>query len=308
MNHKGSSAGWSGYRGLIGVVVGVGLLGLGGIFYRFGIGTETSKKPPAAPVDNYAQKPVRAMNMALGPMVFLARELDFTVKTAKGDKLDDSRIATRVESQLLGLRDLYRQEIAKNTKLVGSLILQFSVNPAGEVIQIKEVSGRINDAEFKNTVAAETGRWTFPGLVTEPVTVQCPLLFVQEGMDITTLVHWESLLTGVAEKKVTATVATKPESTQPAKAITPIAPPTAIAKPAPAAMKVGDEEVRIKYATLLRKEPNFSAPVLATFTIGTKVTVIHRGHDWLEVKSHHSGPSGYIRKEFAIPVDVAVNR
>ncbi len=308
MNHNGSSAGWSGYKGLIGVVVGVGLLGLGGIFYGFGIGTETSKKLPVAPVDNHAQKPVRVMNMALGPMVFLARELDFTVKTAKGDKLDDSRIATRVESQLLGLRDLYRQELAKNTKLVGSLILQFSVNPAGEVSQIKEVSGRINDAEFKNTVAAEIGGWTFAGLATEPVTVQCPLLFVQEGMDITTLVHWESLLTGVAEKKATATVATKPESTQQAKASAPTAPPTVIAKPAPAAMKVDGEEVRIKYATLLRKEPNFSAPVLATFTIGTRVTVIHRGRDWLEVKSHHSGPSGYIRKEFAIPVDVAVNR
>ena len=73
-------------------------------------------------------------------------------------------------------------------------------------------------------------------------------------------------------------------------------------------MKTGGQEVRIKYATLLRKEPNFSAPVLTTFTIGTKLTVINRSSDWLEVKSHHNGPSGYIRKEFAIPVEVAVYR
>lgn len=305
MDHNGGSTGWFGFKGLI--VVAVGALGLGAMYFSSGIGTETSKKP-APPPDKHAQKPVHTMNMALGPMVFLARDLGFTIKTAKGDKLDDSRIATRVETQLLGLRDLYRQEIAKNSKLVGSMILQFNVNPAGEVSQVKEVSGRINDAEFKKTVAAETGRWTFAALVAEPITVQCPLLFVQEGMDITTLVHWESLLTGVAENKVNATVTTKPESTHQAKTSTPTAPPTAIAKAAAATVKTDGEEVRINYSTLLRKEPNFSAPVITTFTIGTKVTVINRSRDWLEVKSHHDGPSGYIRKEFVIPVDVVAHR
>ena len=303
MDHNGNCKGWLGKAS---IVLGVGLLGFGAIFYGAGVGTQTSTKPAAAPLDRHAQKPVRAMNMALGPMVFLARELDFTVKNARGDKLDDSRIATRVENQLLGLRDLYRQEIAKNPKLVGSLILQLTISAAGEVIQLKEVSGRINDGEFKKTVAAEIAKWTFPTLIAETVTVQCPLLFVQEGMDITTLVHWESLLTGAAQKKMAATV-TNAESTQPAKLNTPTAPPTAIAKAA-AAVKTAGQEVRIKYATLLRKEPNFSAPVLTTFTIGTKLTVINRSGDWLEVKSHHNGPSGYIRKEFVIPVDVAVYR
>ena len=79
-------------------------------------------------------------------------------------------------------------------------------------------------------------------------------------------------------------------------------------KAAPATVKTEGEEVQIKYATLLRKEPNFSAPVLTTFTIGTKVTVVNRSSDWLEVRSHHNGPSGYIRKEFVVPVDVVVNR
>ena len=228
MDHNGNCKGWLGKAS---IVLGVGLLGFGAIFYSAGVGTQTSTKPAAAPLDRHAQKPVRTMNMALGPMVFLARELDFTVKNARGDKLDDSRIATRVENQLLELRDLYRQEIAKNPKLVGSLILQLTISPAGEVIQLKEVSGRINDGEFKKTVAAEIAQWTFPTLIAEAVTVQCPLLFVQEGMDITTLVHWESLLTGAAQKKMTATV-TNAESSQPAKLNTPTAPPTAIAKAA----------------------------------------------------------------------------
>jgi hypothetical protein len=312
MDHSGGKAGGFGLKGLIVVVVWT--IGLGVMLYHSGIGRESSKKPAPLP-NKFAQKPVHTMNMALGHMVFLARDLGFSIKTAKGESIQDTRIAARIETQLQGVRDLFRQEIAHNGKLVGSLILQFSVNPAGEVSQVKEVSSRINDAEFKKTVLAETGKWTFAELLTESVTVQCPLLFVQEGMDITTLVRWESSLNSAIEK-VVATPAAKPETVQPAKTTAAVAQPAAVAKPAPvtekpaaaALVKTDGEQVQIKYATLLRKEPNFSAPVLATLTIGTKVTVVNRNREWLEVKSHDNGPSGYIRKEFAIPVDVAVNR
>jgi hypothetical protein len=150
--------------------------------------------------------------------------------------------------------------------------------------------------------------------VNETVTVQCPLLFVQEGMDITTLVRWESSLISTPEK--VAAPAAKPEPAQQAKTSTPAAQPAATTKPAPAKekpesaalVKADGEEVKIKYATLLRKEPNFNAPVITTFTIGTKVIVVGRSSEWLEVRSHHNGPSGYIRKEFVTPVDVVVQR
>ena len=312
MDHSGGKAGGFGLKGLIVVVVWT--IGLGAMLYHSGIGRESSKKPAPLP-DKFAQKPVHTMNMALGHMVFLARDFGFSIKTAKGESLQDTRIAARIETQLQGVRDLFRQEIARNGKLVGSLILQFSVNPAGEVSQVKEVSSRINDAEFKKTVLAETGKWTFAELLIETVTVQCPLLFVQEGMDITTLVRWESFLNSAIEK-VAATHAAKPETVQPAKTTAAVAQPAAVAKPAPVTVKpapatlvkADGEQGEIKYATLLRKEPNFNAPVLTTLTIGTKVTVIIRGSEWLEVRSHHNGPTGYIRKEFVIPVDVAVNR
>ena len=233
MDHNGGKAGGFGLKGLIVVVVWT--IGLGVMLYHSGIGRESSKKP-APPPDKLAQKPVRIMNMALGPMVFLARDLGFSVKTAKGEALQDTRIAARIETQLQGVRDLYRQEIARNGKLVGSLILQFSVNPAGEVSQVKEVSSRINDAEFKKTVLAETGKWTFAELLIESVTVQCPLLFVQEGMDITTLVRWESSLNSAIEK-VAATPAAKPEIVQPAKTTAAVTQPTPINKPAPVTVK-----------------------------------------------------------------------
>jgi len=305
-------AGWRGFKGL--VVVAVGAFGFGALFYGSGIGTETSKKAllPAAAGQSY--KPVRAMNLALGPMVFLARELDFAVKNAKGNRLDDSRIAARVETQLQGLREIYRREVADNPKLAGNMILQFNVDPAGQVSQVKEITARLNSSEFRQTVAAETGKWSFAELATEPVTVQVPLLFVLEGMDITTLVRWENSLAGAPEKVAVGPVAKAETIRQTKAAASPTAPAT-VAKPAPASEKaapvsvtIQGEEVQIKYATLLRKEPNFTAPVLTTFTIGTKVIVINRSNDWLEVQSHHSGPSGYIRKEFVIPVDTLVYR
>jgi len=312
MDHNGSKAGWFGLKGLIIVMVGVS--GLGALFYGSGIGTETSKKPSVTP-DNHAQKPVHTMNMALGHMVFLARDLGFTVTTAKGETIQEPRIAARIETQLQALRDLFRQESAKNAKLVGSLILQFNVSPAGEVSQTKEIASRINDTEFKKTVLTESGKWTFAELLSEAVTIQCPLLFVQEGMDITTLVRWESSLISTPEK-VAAAAAAKPEPAQQAKTTTPAAQPAATTKPAPAKekpesaalVKADGEEVQIKYATLLRKEPNFNAPVITTFTIGTKVNVINKSREWLEVRAQNNGPSGYIRKEFVMPPDVVVHR
>jgi hypothetical protein len=103
MADNGSRTGWFGVKGL--AVVVVGALGLGALFYGSGIGTETSKKSSLPATESQTPKLVRAMNLALGPMVFLARELDFAVKNAKGDKLEDSRIAARVETQLRRLRD-----------------------------------------------------------------------------------------------------------------------------------------------------------------------------------------------------------
>jgi hypothetical protein len=65
---------------------------------------------------------------------------------------------------------------------------------------------------------------------------------------------------------------------------------------------------QIKYATSLRSEPNFSAASVTRFTIGTKVTLVNHRGDWLEVRSADSGVSGYVRKEFVTPVEMARNQ
>ncbi|MSP41062.1 MAG: hypothetical protein EXR70_21445 [Deltaproteobacteria bacterium] len=130
---------------------GLTLKGVGGIasvlviltvvYFQFGVGSETPKKEANASVSSNAQtfsaKPVKAMNMALGNMVYLAQDLGFTIKNSKDAAVSTGKVAVLIESHLQKIRELYRQESAKNPALVGSLVMQFNVSPTGEVSQVK---------------------------------------------------------------------------------------------------------------------------------------------------------------------------
>ena len=294
-----------GFKGIVGIASCV--IGLGVVYFGYGIGTESPKKDAAAEARPSAQskKPVRAMNLALGNMVFFAQDLGFTVRSAKEGPVDSSKIAARIESQLNGIRQLYRQEVAKTPGLAGGLVLQFNIAPSGEVSQVRELSSRLSDGEFRKAVAAEASTWSFAEIVTENLQVTCPLLFVHEGMDITTVIHWERALTESIEKPSLARAAGNVAPSQPAKTAQAAAPAIAGPTAQRAAAKTDVKEFQIKYATSLRRDPNFSAPTLITFTIGTKVTVLGRQGDWLEVRSRPNGPTGFIRKEFVTPIEVA---
>ena len=301
-----SSQDWPvGFKGIVGIASCV--IGLGVVYFGYGIGTESPKKDAAAEARPSAQrqskKPVRAMNLALGNMVFFAQELGFTVRSAKEGLVDSSKIAARIENQLNGIRRLYREEVAKTPALAGGLVLQFNIAPNGEVSQVRELSSRLSDGEFRKAIAAEASNWSFAEIVTENLQVTCPLLFVHEGMDITTLIHWERALAESSEKPSLARATGNLASSQPVK--------TAQSAPGiamPAAQRAARAELKefqIKYATSLRRSPNFAAPSLATFTTGTKVAVLGRQGDWLEVRSTPHGPTGFIRKEFVTPIEVA---
>jgi hypothetical protein len=181
-----------GLKGIVGIASCV--IGVGVVYFAFGVGDKPIKKDAKASVnpaaeDGQRHRPVRAMNMALGDMVFFAQDLGFTIKTAKDAPYDDgSRIATRIENQLQDLRELYRQESVKNPSLVGGMMLQLDIGSAGEVLQVKDVSSLIADTDFRKAVVAAASKWSFADIVSEPLTVSCPLLFVRQGMVFTTLV------------------------------------------------------------------------------------------------------------------------
>jgi hypothetical protein len=299
-----------GMKGSAGIAACV--IGLGVVYFSYGIGTESPEKDASVEVKLAAQngkKPVRAMNMALGDMVFFARDLGFVVKSAKEGDVDSSKVAARIESQLNDIRQLYRDEVAKNPALAGSLVLQFNIGSRGDVSQTREVSSRISDAEFRKVVVARASKWSFAEVVEENLQVICTLLFVHEGMDITTLVQWEKALAQSNERSGLAR-AGRGMPSQPTKAAqvaapAPVTPASATSAVQRVAAKTNAKEFQIKYATSLRRNPNFSAPSLTTFTIGTRVTVLDRQGDWLEVRPMPNGPTGFIRKEFVTPIEVA---
>jgi len=66
-----------------------------------------------------------------------------------------------------------------------------------------------------------------------------------------------------------------------------------------------ETESQVKYSTSLRKKADFSSASLTTIAAGTKVTVLNKAGDWLEVRAAADGPIGFVRKEFVKPVDVA---
>ena len=304
-----------GLKGIVGVMSCA--IGLVVVYFGFGVGTESPKREASASVSPAAldqrQKPIRAMNVALGNMVFLAQDLGFSVRNAKNGVTDASKISARIESQLQGIRELYRQEVANNPTLAGGMILQFNVAPSGEISQVQELSSRLNDSDFKRAILAEVSRWSFADIVDDNLTVACPLLFVHEGMDITTLVRWEKFLGNFDDKAAMSRPAANPAPTQQAKATE--SPATAAGatktalltseKKGPTAGAKEAKEFQIKYPTALRKYPNFTSDSLVTFTTGTKVSVLNKQGDWLEVRSTNGGPTGFIRKEFVVPVEVA---
>jgi len=296
-----------GFKEIIGIASCA--FGLGLVCFGYGIGTESPKKEAVVKVRaedaKNSKRPVQAMNLALGDMVFFARDLGFLVRNAKGDTVDASRVAARIESQLTRIRDLYRQEVTNSPALAGGLVLQFNISPNGEVSQIRELSSRLVDGEFKKTVADEASKWSFGEIVTEDLQVTCPLLFVHQGMDITTLVQWEKSLGNSIDKPVLARSAAGPAGQQPADTTRNNVATRSAPRVQVSALKPDVKEFQIKYATALRKDPDFFSPSLTTLTIGTRVTVLRRQSEWVEVRSTANGQTGFIRKEFVAPVEVA---
>lgn len=296
---------------LVGCVFGIGL-----VLFGFWASSKSRGKQASTEENTVAEsqrtRTIRPWNMALGNVVVVAQELGFGVTGAENASPEPNRITARIESQLQNLRELYRQESEKNSTLMGGMMLQLTVGSSGEVTQVKEIASRITDGEFKKAVVAEVSNWSFQELVNENATINCPLLFVREGMDITTLVQWEKSLGPLADKAALARSNALPvqqskahESAKPtANRIKAVA--AAAEKPAPVPPVITALDVyQIKHPTALRKEPNFASSSSSKITIGTKVALIGRHGDWLEVKAEDSGLSGFIRKEFAAPLELA---
>ncbi len=296
---------------IVGCVIGIGL-----IFLGFESGSRTPNNEASAGakpvVEAQKKKPVHAWNIALGHVVVVVPELGFGATTAQERGVEQEKIIARITGQLQSLRELYRQESEKNPALVGGIMLQLNVGPSGEVIHVKEIASRIADTEFKKAIVAEASKWSFQEVVSERVTVHCPLLFVREGMDITTVVQWEKSLGQFADKITQSKKGTQPiQQSKTAAAVTPAAAglkPTASRSEKSIAkrdMKQVMASYQVKHATSLRREPNFSSATVTRLPVGMKINLLGERGDWLEVRSDDASLSGFVRREFVSSFDLA---
>jgi len=311
MNNMAENRGRSGGRRVI-IALASCVFGAALILLASQIGSKSGDEAeknssPAAP----KKKPHRAWNIALGNVVVVAPELGLSAKALKGAKVEESKIAARLESQLQGLREFYREESERDPTLMGGMLLQLAVSPSGDVTHVKELVSRIADSEFKKAVVAEVSKWTFPEIVTDSTTITCPILFVREGMDITTIVQWEKPLGQFSEKLALAKTNTQaiqqsqvPEGVKRSEPVAKASLPTkAKTEPSPEPRTLS-RIYQIKHPTTIRLEPNFESVSIGKFPPGTKVTVIGASGDWVEVRADDAGPAGFIRREFVTPIEL----
>ena len=195
---------------------------------------------------------------------------------------------------------------------MGGMLLQLTVSPTGDVTQVKELVSRIADDEFKKAVLAEASKWTFPEIITDSTTITCPILFVREGMDITTIVQWEKTLGQFSEKsaiaKMNAQLNQQSQAPEGLKRSEPVAKTATVPNKAKAEQNLEAKSLprifQIKHPTTIRQEPNFASASVGKFTAGTRVTVIATSGDWVEVRADDAALSGFIRKEFVTPVEL----
>jgi hypothetical protein len=160
----------------------------------------TADKPapaqPKAGAEEQSAGPSTVWNLALGNVVVLAPELGFKASAPSGMAIDSDRVAARIQNQLTGLRQLYRQQSENDPALLGHLTVHLTIGNAGRVEDVTVLSGEMKDSAFRKAVAVEAGKWTIGEAAPPGTVIDCPLLFVREGMDITTVVNWEKILSG----------------------------------------------------------------------------------------------------------------
>jgi hypothetical protein len=193
---------------------------------------------------------------------------------------------------------------------MGGMLFQLTVNRAGDVTQVKDLASRIIDGDFKKTVLAEVSKWTFPEILSDDTIISCPILFVREGMDITTLVQWEKTLgqfnDNPAMTKVNTQTSKEREFAEAKKRAAAASVKTAVATKAKndnSERNSNSQTYQVKHPTAIRQEPSFASASIGKFTPGTKVTVIAARGDWVQVRTDSSGVTGFIRREFVTPAN-----
>jgi hypothetical protein len=160
-----------------------------------------TRQPDKDAVGKPEAKPRTPWNLALGNVVVLAPELGLTISAPQNANIETARVAARIAAQMTGLRQIYREQSEGDPSLLGGLTLQLTLGTAGQVAEATVLSAQLKDKDFRKAIVAEAVKWNFGELAPDGTVIDCPLLFVREGMDIVTLVNWEKTLRSRREEQ-----------------------------------------------------------------------------------------------------------
>jgi len=281
-----------------------------------GEGRETSSLSQTAPGVSRGL-PGAALSSPHG-RVLAGKELGVAV-TGKGAG-EPSRALEVMEGHLLSflpqLQEIYNREREQDPGLMGSLDVNLTVEPGGEVSDLRFPFRRVSGEKLTATVFDRIRTWTFPP-AEEQVQLRYTLLFVPPGIDPASVAVWEKQLANRAvmdrggesrSEGHTATAAVpakKPSPTvaaaaRPAKKSSPAASPRA--KAAEATPPVAYGWHRVIRPTVLYAAPRDSSDVVAQLSPGTRVRVVSlAAGEWLEVHSRAGRPPGFLRRGDAAP-------
>src|SRR4029453_8212651 len=124
MDDMSANRGRSGGRRVV-IALASCVFGAGLILFASQMGSKLEDKTGTTGEESSAKaqkkKTQRAWNIALGNVVVVAPELGLNTKALKGGQVEESKIASRLESQLQGLREFYRPERERESPILGGM-------------------------------------------------------------------------------------------------------------------------------------------------------------------------------------------
>jgi hypothetical protein len=250
-----------------------------------GLGEEQPQIPVAEP-ERTAKATEPSKEVPRRGTVVTVKELQIRVsgKGAGDPNRSPEVLQQKVETHFSDLQEVYEAERTADPSLMGSLVLNLTIEPDGRTSHIRFKSAKIASKKLQDIVRGLAHEWRF-SLASGEVRVDYPLLFLPLDMDAASIIAWE---------RSTAALATQPEPAPQA----PIE-RQQVAKPAPQEQKpqVPSGTYRVITSTPLQGEPHADASVVTQLQPGIRVQVVGVVGDYLEVRSRKGNPPGYVHKQ-----------
>jgi len=220
---------------------------------------------------------------------------------------ESARSVDVLEQQILSflpqLQEVYDQEREQDPSLMGSLDVNLTLAPGGEVSDLRFPLRRISNEKLITSVFDRMRAWSFPP-ADEEVQLRFRLLFIPPGVDQASILTWEKQLGSRVqvdrsdERRVATAAEPTPAKKAPPRRLPAVSPQPRAAEPSRIAVSGWYQVVS---PSVLRTAPREASPIVVRLRPGTRVRVVGQEGEWLEVRSVSNRPSGFLYRADARP-------